>query len=130
MIRSEGRLLLARRGPGERFAGRWELPGGKVEKGELPADALRRELREELRIHAAIGLELCRNMHRYDHETVEVVVFHVTSLDGTPGTTVHDRLLWAEPARWLAHDLLDADRPLLENLRPQWDRLADTIRRP
>jgi (d)CTP diphosphatase len=57
LVERAGLLLLARRGPAERHPGLWELPGGKVEPGETPPEALRRELSEELGVEARIGAE-------------------------------------------------------------------------
>ncbi|MGD9097115.1 MAG: NUDIX domain-containing protein, partial [Desulfobacterales bacterium] len=50
-----GRILIARRPAGDRLAGAWEFPGGKLESGETPREGLRRELYEEFGIHTRIG---------------------------------------------------------------------------
>jgi mutator protein MutT len=64
IIRRNGSVLLARRSSGEKLAGFWEFPGGKVEDGETPEECLARELDEELGIQARIGrkcAEVCIN---------------------------------------------------------------------
>ncbi|TPW19804.1 MAG: 7,8-dihydro-8-oxoguanine triphosphatase, partial [Elusimicrobia bacterium] len=60
VILRSGGVLLARRAPGRRHAGQWEFPGGRVEPGESPQAALKRELREELGIEAVVGEEVTR----------------------------------------------------------------------
>lgn len=63
IIIENNKVLLTRRAPGEKHAGWWEFPGGKVEPGEPPENCLRRELREELEIDAAIGKKPAENIH-------------------------------------------------------------------
>ncbi|RZA12477.1 MAG: NUDIX domain-containing protein, partial [Lysobacteraceae bacterium] len=62
---AQGRVLLARRPEGRDLAGLWEFPGGKVEPGETPANALARELREELGIEARAGRAVIRVPQQY-----------------------------------------------------------------
>lgn len=67
VIIEEGKLLLARRAPGEKLAGMWELPGGKVEPGESPQECLQRELIEELSMTAEVGEIVATTVYHYAH---------------------------------------------------------------
>ncbi len=66
VVIERGRVLLTRRKEGAHLAGMWEFPGGKVEPGEDPRDALRRELEEELGIDVRVGEIVDVAFHRYD----------------------------------------------------------------
>src|SRR5579864_7616222 len=65
IIQREGRILICRRMPEQSHPLKWEFPGGKVEDGETPAGALRRELEEELGIHGVTGHEVARYEYAY-----------------------------------------------------------------
>lgn len=113
------RLLSARRRNPEQLAGRWEFPGGKVDPGETPVEALHRELREELGIAAVLGREVVgpddgawRLSHRY---TMRLWLAQVVA--GEPAPLVeHDELRWLEPGDWLSVPWLDADVRIVEAL--------------
>ncbi|SEN54326.1 8-oxo-dGTP diphosphatase [Actinacidiphila rubida] len=110
-----GRLLAARRTAPPELAGRWELPGGKVEPGERAEDALVRELREELGVAV-------RPLERLPGEwplTADLVlrVWTAVILDGTPRPLQdHDLLCWVTPAEAPALGWVPADRPAVEAL--------------
>jgi 8-oxo-dGTP diphosphatase len=74
-----GAVLLAQRSIGDRLAGHWELPGGKVEAGE---ERLARELREECGIEAVAGQQFAESTHRYPHATIHLLAFWVGSWSG------------------------------------------------
>ena len=114
----EGRVLAARRGPGKARAGRWELPGGKVEAGESDHVALERELHEELGATVrAVGSPLGQVHHDYGDIYIQLVLYRVEDVAAEePEAREHDQL------RWLgAGELSDvawgpADQELLEAL--------------
>jgi 8-oxo-dGTP diphosphatase len=82
IIQKEGCVLLARRGPGEKLAGLWEFPGGKVESGEAPEQSLARELFEELGIVARIGKTVGESSHQYEHGSFRLIAFLVDNVEG------------------------------------------------
>ena len=111
----DGRVLASRRTEPPRLAGLWEFPGGKVEPGEGDAEALVRELREELRVEVEVGERLGDDLAIGATAVLRVYVCRL--LSGEPALVDHDE------HRWLgADDLLDVpwipvDLPLVEQLR-------------
>lgn len=111
-------VLVARRSRPADLAGRWEFPGGKVEQGETPQQALVRELREELDVTVALGAEVPGPdggswpiSNCYD-----LRVWLATLTTGTPNPgDSHDRVRWV-PVAELPHltDWVPADRPIAE----------------
>jgi len=117
ILRRGASILACRRRAGGAFGGRWELPGGKIEPGESPADALVRELREELQVVAAPGPEVERIDHAYPgYPPVRLHFFEVARFEGEPRSTQFDALLWAPGEELLALEWLDADLPLIRRL--------------
>jgi 8-oxo-dGTP diphosphatase len=113
---SDGRVLIAERPAGKHMAGRWEFPGGKVNVGEVEAQALARELREELGIEVTSSRPYMRLTHSYDDRDVELSMWIVERYSGAPQSLDGQRLKWVQPARLLDEDILEADRPFVEAL--------------
>lgn len=123
-------LLAARRATPASLAGRWEFPGGKVEPGEDPQQALHRELREELGVQVALGTELIgpedgawRLTDRYVMRlwSAELVV-------GVPVPLVeHDELRWLATGRWLSVPWLDSDVPIVRALLAATSRAGTPV---
>ena len=113
----EGRVLIAERPAGKHMAGRWEFPGGKVVAGESEAQALAREIREELGVDITLSRPLMRLAHSYDDRDVELSMWIVEGFHGEPQGLDGQRLKWVAPARLLEEDLLEADRPFVAALR-------------
>jgi 16S rRNA (cytosine1402-N4)-methyltransferase len=116
VILRSGGVLLARRAPGRRHAGQWEFPGGRVEPGESPQEALKRELREELGIEAVVGEEVSRTRHAYDDGEIELAAFFVKQFTGTPTLKDHDQLAWVTARDLPRYDLVPADVPVAEKV--------------
>lgn len=95
------RVLLSQRKAGAHLAGRWEFPGGKVEPGEDPRDALRRELREELGLSVAVGEIVEATFHRYEDagRAVLLLFFEAARLPGSPDPVALDvaAFQWSGP---------------------------------
>jgi len=112
-----GRVLLARRPDGAHQGGLWEFPGGKVEAGEHPAEALRRELREELGIRILAHRPLIRVHHAYADREVVLDVHRVTAYRGEPVGLEGQPLAWVLPAELSGYPMPAADRPIVTAIR-------------
>lgn len=120
----EGRVLASRRAPERRQGGLWELAGGRVEPGESDAEALVRELREELSVEVEVGPCLGESSHTYAHGEVVLVGYLARWRAGEPALRDHDAHRWLAAHELLALAWAPADLPLLgplaERLRAGW----------
>lgn len=116
VIEKDGRILIARRKQGWRFAGKWEFPGGKIEPGETPEECLRRELREELDIEAEVGEFFCSSTYRYSHATVQLLVYRAYHVAGEYTLHDHQEIRWVLPTELAQYDFPEADKPVIEKL--------------
>ncbi|MFT4177970.1 MAG: Nudix family hydrolase [Thermomonas sp.] len=112
---AKGRILLARRTQGRDLAGLWEFPGGKVEPGETPEDALTRELHEELGIEAVSGEAVIRVPQQYPDKRLVLDVRHV-AFRGVPKGLDGQALVWAPLHRLVDYPMPPADRPVVAAL--------------
>ena len=101
VIMKEGRVFATQRGYGE-FKDGWEFPGGKVEAGESPEEALRREIREELEVDVNVGDLIDTIEYDYPAFHLSMKCYACTIAGGSP------HLLEHEAARWLSADQLDS----------------------
>ena len=113
---ADGRVLIAERPAGKHMAGWWEFPGGKVGPGETDADALVRELREELGVESEALAEIMTLSHEYPDRVVDLVLWRATLLDGEPQGLDGQQLKWVEPAGLASERLLEADKPFIAAL--------------
>ncbi len=112
----QGRVLIAERPAGKHMAGWWEFPGGKVATGESDAQALVRELREELGVDARPLAEIMTLTHEYPDRVVDLVLWRV-SATGEPHGLDGQQLKWVACDSLGAERLLPADRPFIEALQ-------------
>lgn len=114
-IARDGRVLAARRTFPAEAAGRWEFPGGKVEPGETPDDALIREVAEELGCTIEVTSWLPERVTIGNRHVLSVALARL--VDGEPQPHEHDQVRWLGADELAAVDWLDADRPFLVALR-------------
>jgi len=117
LIEKDGKLLICQRTRHQTMPLKWEFPGGKIEDGEQPRDALRRELEEELGILAAIGDELARIQHEYPGGgMVELRFYVVREYKGEIENRIFREIRWAAPQDLPKFDFLEADLTLVRDL--------------
>jgi 8-oxo-dGTP diphosphatase len=117
IVRGDGRVLLAQRPEGKAYAGYWEFPGGKLEPGETPAQALARELREELGLVVRRAAPWLVQEYVYPHAHVELNFFRVFAWDGEPHGHDGQAFAWQRPDAFDVAPLLPANTPVLRALR-------------
>ena len=114
-----GRVLVAQRPAHKHLARKWEFPGGKVEAGEAPVDALARELREELGIEIEIRRALPAFTHDYGRVVIAMLPFVCRLAPGSAAPHPHEHiaLRWVTPAELTDVDLAAADWPIVASYR-------------
>lgn len=121
VVVERGKVLLSRRKKGTHLSGLWEFPGGKVEPGEDPRAALRRELEEELGIITNVGEIADVTFHRYDDagKAVLLLFFHATREPGSPEPQAIDvaEVKWADASALDPEQFPPADVPILTKVR-------------
>jgi 8-oxo-dGTP diphosphatase len=119
LIRRDDQVLICQRPAHKKRGLKWEFPGGKVEPGETPQAALRRECREELGVDILVGEKRFELIHRYPDLTVRLMVFDTRLLSGEPACREHAQILWERVDRLSAYPFCEADGPILEALARQ-----------
>ncbi len=127
IIRRDDHVLAARRAAGAQ-AGLWELPGGKVEEGESPLEALRRELREEL--GCELGVAWLYDTVEYDypefHLSMDCFACNLAAgSEPAPNERVHSELRWLSRDQIADVAWLPADRDLMAGLAHYWDQVFE-----
>jgi len=118
LMDADGCLLATRRPPGKALGGLWEFPGGKVEAGEHAADALRREIREELHLELDDLQPLPPVEHTYPFGAILLLPFLARCGKRPPiHLSEHDAHIWIAPAAAPTLPWAPADLPVLEQLR-------------
>lgn len=117
LIVKDGKILACQRTRHQSMPLKWEFPGGKIEEGEQPRDALRRELDEELGIDATIGDEVVHMRHEYKNgNVVELRFFVVYEFKGEIENRIFRDMQWLERGELPSFDFLEADLKLVSDL--------------
>jgi 8-oxo-dGTP diphosphatase len=119
LIDPDGRILLAQRPEGKSMAGLWEFPGGKIESGETPEQALIRELQEELGIDTweSCLAPLTFASHSYEKFHLLMPLFACRKWNGTPESKEGQALKWVRANQLKDYPMPPADIPLIPILR-------------
>jgi 8-oxo-dGTP diphosphatase len=117
LILRGGEVLIGQRRPDQPMALQWEFPGGKIESGESPEQALARELDEELGIQAVIGPRVTHIRHNYRHGgAVDLLFFAVHEFTCEVQNRIYHEVRWVKLEDLTSYDFLAADRGLIRDL--------------
>lgn len=117
IIIKNGMVLCAQRGEDKSLGHMWEFPGGKIEVGETPHEALIRELREELRIEVEVQSKQFEvTSYQYDFGLVNLTTFICSLKKGVPQLTEHSAVEWLKPVELNSLQWAPADIPAVEKL--------------
>ncbi len=117
----DGRFLMARRLAGSHLAGLWEFPGGAVEPGETPEEALRRELVEELGVTALVGAPVTFAFHRDEQRDVLLLFYRAAITAGAPAGKLGQELGWFAAGELVRLETPPADAALVVMLAGEDD---------
>ena len=117
LIVKDGLILACQRTRHQAMPLKWEFPGGKIEEGEQPRDALRRELDEELGIAAEVDVEVARIVHEYPGGgAIELRFFAVRKYQGELENRIFREIRWVTRQELLQLEFLEADFGLVKDL--------------
>lgn len=114
---SEGKVLVTRRAAGQKLAGFWEFPGGKLEPGEDVQTCIVRELQEELGVTSTAGEVLTVSEYIYPGGAISLIAIEVSLHSSNFTLSVHDEYAWKDPEELLGLNLAPADIPIAESLK-------------
>lgn len=121
LVNDNNEVLVAQRPEGKRLAGKWEFPGGKIEPGETPEEAMVRELHEELGIE--VSTSMLEPFWFLSHDYVADYGFHLLmpvylcrTWKGAPQALEHAAITWKHPSRMHELDMIEADADLINKL--------------
>ncbi|MEH7383459.1 (deoxy)nucleoside triphosphate pyrophosphohydrolase [Bacillus sp. JJ1533] len=116
VIIKHDKILCVQRGPKNILPLKWEFPGGKIEKGESPEEALQREIKEELLCEIEVGSQIDETAHEYDFGIVHLSTYSCKLIEGAPTLTEHVALQWLTPVELSSLDWAPADIPTVHKL--------------
>lgn len=116
VIEKAGKILIARRKRGDHMGGKWEFPGGTVERDETPEQSLMRELKEELGVDIGVDEFICSSQYAYGHATINLLAFKATLLSDELKVCAHEEIRWVSPRELSRYDFPEADAPIIRHI--------------
>lgn len=116
LMKKGSQVLVGQRPENHSLAGQWEFPGGKIELGESPEEALARELREEIGIEAQIGELKLAVTHCYEDVGIIILFYDVSYWKGEPKANHHAQIEWVYPEELKTRSIPEANRRILHQL--------------
>lgn len=113
VVRHDGKFLIGQRPEGKPLAGLWEFPGGKVEAGETPAEAARRECLEETGLRVVVGEQYPEVVQQYDHDRVRLYFFACTPADPASLADVGAGYIWVTGQELASYEFPTANARLV-----------------
>jgi len=117
VIIEDGKILCAQRGETKTLAYKWEFPGGKIEEGETPQDALKREIEEEMDCMIEIGEWIETTEYEYDFAVIHLTTFYCQLIKGKPVLNEHVAICWLPPQELMSLDWAPADIPAVTKIQ-------------
>lgn len=117
IIFKDNRVLIAQRAPGDKLAGQWEFPGGKIEPGETAQECLKREIREELDVDIDVLDFFGESIYAYHSGKIRLMAYWCEWVSGDFTLKVHSNIAWANYNELDLYDFAPADIPLVEKLK-------------
>ncbi|WP_085992978.1 (deoxy)nucleoside triphosphate pyrophosphohydrolase [Oceanobacillus senegalensis] len=116
IIIERGKILCAQRGPNKTLPYMWEFPGGKIEKGETAEQALKREIKEEIKCKVDVREKFAYTIHEYEFGIVHLITYICKLITGEPELTEHLQTKWLKKEELSSLDWAPADIPTIEKL--------------
>ncbi|WP_456272427.1 (deoxy)nucleoside triphosphate pyrophosphohydrolase [Bacillus sp. AK031] len=116
VIFKDSKILCAQRGTEKSLPLLWEFPGGKIEEGEKPEDALKREIKEEMRCTIDISEQIEHTVYEYDFGIVHLTTYYCKLIEGEPVLTEHAAIKWLAPEELSTLEWAPADIPAIEKI--------------
>ncbi len=115
-LRKDGKILVGQRPENNSLPGQWEFPGGKIEPGETPEQALAREMEEELGIEVEVGDLKLACTHSYGDVGILILFFEILYWKGEPRAKHHMMLEWIHPEELKTRNIPEANRKILDRI--------------
>jgi 8-oxo-dGTP diphosphatase len=113
LVNSNNEILLARRNKNKSWGNYWELPGGKIEQGESPIDALKRELHEELSLYIEEATLFCSSVLNHDNTLISINYYIVELPESTIELTDHSEITFVKSIHEIPEKIIPSDQQVL-----------------